>query len=152
MALRPITLLQTVQATADELECRPGYLLKRVASAAMVDLSERLAPLDLRQVDVSVLVLVDANDGVIGSHVAQMLDIKGANMVPLLRRLEDADLLRREPIDGKSHALYLTAHGEAVLEKAREVLDEFEGNLMAHVPKELRTPFVTALQAIWKGL
>ncbi|NCN83475.1 MAG: winged helix DNA-binding protein [Sphingomonadales bacterium] len=137
--------------TEHTLEARPGYLLKRVTSSAMADLAERLEHLGLRQVDVSVLTLIDANPGVIGSHIAQTLDIRGANMVPLLRRLEDADLLRREPIDGKSYALHLTSEGLAVLAKAHIVLDGFETDLLLQVPADLRKPFVAALQAIWTG-
>ena len=59
----------------------------------------------LRQSDVSVLILIEANAGVTDSALGRALDIQRANMVPLLNRLEAAGLIVRAPIDGKSPEL-----------------------------------------------
>jgi len=133
----------------DPLNSRLGYLLKRVSTAAMGDLSLRLQEVDLREVDATVLLLIERTPNIIASRIGRILDIKTANMVPLLRKLEDKGLIRREPIDGKSNGLQLTAAGARKLSETRAILDEFERDLEQRVPEEHRDHIVPALQAIW---
>ena len=136
-------------AKPDPLNTRLGYLLKRVSTAAMGDLSRRLQDVDLREVDATVLLLIERNENIIASRIGRILDIKTANMVPLLRNLEDKGLIRREPIDGKSNGLQLTPVGERKLAETRTILDAFESDLEQRVPEEHRAHIVPALQAIW---
>ncbi|EHJ60215.1 hypothetical protein [Novosphingobium pentaromativorans] len=136
----------------DPLEMRPGYQLKRAAAAAMSDLNERLAVLDLRQVDASVMLMIDAIPNVIASHIGRVLDIKSANMVPLLRRLEERRLIEKVPLDGKSHGLHLTAEGDVLLVEARAILDQFEIDLMERIPFQHREHLAPALRAIWHSV
>ena len=133
----------------DPLEERPGYQLKRAAAAAMSDLNDRLSMLDLRQVDASVLMMIDAEPNVIASHIGRVLDIKSANMVPLLRRLEERGLIEKVPLDGKSHGLHLTVDGETIMADARAILDQFEFDLLERIPAEHREHLAPALRAIW---
>jgi DNA-binding MarR family transcriptional regulator len=134
----------------DPLPSLPGYALRRAANATAADLAARLAPLALRQSDVSVLMLVEANAGVTASALGRALDIQRANMVPLLNRLEDAALIARTPIDGKSFGLDLTAHGRDQLAQARTVVETFEAELIARVPAEHRAHLLPALEALWR--
>ncbi len=99
----------------DPLPSFPGYALRRAANATAAELAARLAETGLRQSDVSVLILIGANPMVTASQIGRALDIQRANMVPLLKRLEDAGLIARAPIDGKSQGLDLTAAGTARL-------------------------------------
>jgi DNA-binding MarR family transcriptional regulator len=92
----------------DPLIAFPGYALRRAAHATAADLAGRLAPFGLRQSDVSLLMLVAANPGTTSSALGRQLDIQRANMGPILKRLEDAGLIERAPIDGKSQGLALT--------------------------------------------
>ncbi|CDO34076.1 MULTISPECIES: MarR family winged helix-turn-helix transcriptional regulator [Novosphingobium] len=133
----------------DPLEIRPGYQLKRAAAAAMSDLNDRLSVLDLRQVDASVMLMIQAEPNVIASHIGRVLDIKSANMVPLLRRLEERGLIEKVPLDGKSHGLHLTAAGETIMIEANAILDRFETDLMERIPAEHREHLAPALRAIW---
>jgi len=134
----------------DPLPQLPGYALRRAANAASTELSARLAPLSLRQVDASVLVLIDANPGITASALGRQLDIQRANMVPLLNRLELAGLLARAPLDRKSQGLHLTQAGETRLAEARAVIERFEAELIARVPDEHRPHLLPALHALWR--
>ncbi|WP_305096727.1 MarR family winged helix-turn-helix transcriptional regulator [Croceibacterium aestuarii] len=134
----------------DPLASLPGYALRRAANATGAELAARLAPLDLRQSDVSLLLLVEANPGAIASAIGRQLDIQRANMVPLLKRLEDAGLIEREAIDGKSMGLELTAKGRRQLAAARSVVEAFEAELIARVPEDHRPHLLPALNAIWR--
>ena len=132
----------------DPLPSLPGYALRRAANATAAELSARLAETGLRQSDVSVLLLIDANPGVTASAIGRQLDIQRANMVPVLKRLEG--LIDRVPIDGKSQGLALTTAGRARLGAARAVVETFEAELLARVPAEHRPHLLPALEALWR--
>jgi len=134
----------------DPLPSLPGYALRRAANATAAELSARLAPLGLRQSDVSVLMLIEANPGVTASAIGRALDIQRANMVPLLHRLEDAGLIERQPLDGKSLGLHLTPRGTKHLAEARAVVEAFEADLIGRVPAEHRPHLLPALEALWR--
>jgi len=134
----------------DPLPQLPGYALRRAANATAAELASRLAPLGLRQSDVSVLILIAENPGVTASAVGRALDIQRANMVPLLKRLEEAHLVDRVPIDRKSVGLTLSAYGRERLAQARAVVDAFEADLIARVPAEHRAHLLPALEALWR--
>ena len=124
--------------------------MRRAATAAGAELAARLAEIELRQVDASVLMLVEENPHVTASAVGRQLDIQRANMVPLLKRLEDAGDIRRIPIDGKSQGLELTARGTAHLAEAKVIIMEFEQKLLKRIPAQHREHLLPALEAIWR--
>ena len=134
----------------DPLTSFPGYSLRRAANATAAELAARLAPLDLRQSDASLLMLIEANPGATASALGRQLDIQRANMVPLLKRLEEAGLIDRAPIDGKSQGLALTAAGCAKLDEGRKVIEQFERDLLKRVPAEHRAHLLPALEALWR--
>lgn len=134
----------------DPLPSYPGYSLRRAANATAAELSARLAVLGLKQVDASLMLLLADNPAVTASALGRQLDIQRANMVPLLKRLEDGGLIARTPIDGKSQGLELTLAGQQTLARARAVIDAFEAELLARVPAEHRDHLLPALQALWR--
>ena len=135
-------------AATDPLRALPGYLLRRAASAMMAELSTRLATIDLRISEASVLLLLGARQAMTSSEIGKTLDIQRANMVPLVARLESAGLITRKPIDRKSQAIVLSAEGEARLGQVREITNAFEKDLMGRIPDADRQHFVPALQAL----
>lgn len=135
----------------DPLSRFPGYALRRAANAAAAQLSVRLAELDLRQSEASVLLIVGDNPGITASALGRQLDIQRANMVPLLKRLEAAGLVERHAIDGKSQGLVLTARGKARRAEALAIIEQFEAELLARVPAQHRAHLLPALNALWQG-
>ena len=134
----------------DPLISYPGYALRRAANATAAELSVRLAEIDLRQSDASLLLLVAANPGATSSALGRELGIERANMVPVLKRLDEAGLIEREAIDGKSRGLRLTPEGKRRLAAARTTIEAFEAELMERVPPEHRAHLLPALNAIWR--
>jgi DNA-binding MarR family transcriptional regulator len=134
----------------DPLASLPGYSLRRAANATAAELAARLAPLGLRQSHVSLLMLIDANPGATASALGRQLDIRRANMVPLLNRMEEAGLIERAPIDRKSQGLALTDAGRAKLAAGREAIETFERELIGRVPQEHRAHLLPALNALWR--
>lgn len=113
-------------------------------------LAERLAAHELRTVEATVMLLIGENPQVTASKIGATLDIQRANMVPLLKRLEDAGLIERTPIDGKSQGLALTAAGTTKMAAVRKTVDRFEAELIARVPEEHRAHLIPALDALWR--
>ena len=128
----------------------PGYALRRAANATAAELSARLAALDLRQSDASLLLLVAVNPGATSSALGRALGVERANMVPLLKRLDEAGLIGREAIDGNSQGLRLTPAALRRLAEARKIIEAFEAELLARVPAEHRDHLLPALNAIWR--
>jgi DNA-binding MarR family transcriptional regulator len=133
----------------DPLPEFPGYSLRRAANATAAELSSRLAPLELRQVDASLLILIGENPDVTASALGRQLDIQRANMVPLLKRLEDAGLIDRKPLDGKSQGLVLTLAGEEKCRQAQAIIEQFEAEMIERVPEPHREHLLPALYALW---
>eukprot|EP01037_Dinobryon_pediforme_P010447 gene10447-10515_t len=133
----------------DILRHRPGYALRRAANAMMTELARRLGTIDLRIAEASVLLLIDGRTDATASEIGRILDIQRANMVPLLNRLEEAGLIERRPIDGKSQAVLLTGAGRARRGEADAITTTFEEDLMARIAPGHRDHLVPALDALW---
>lgn len=134
----------------DPLPDLPGYSLRRAANATAAELATRLSELELRQVDASILILIGDNPDVTASALGRQLDIQRANMVPLLKRLEDAGWIDRKPLDGKSQGLVLTAAGLEKRQQALAVIEQFETELLERIPPEHRDHLLPALNALWR--
>jgi DNA-binding MarR family transcriptional regulator len=127
-----------------------GYVLRRASAAALAELNERLAPLQLRHADVAMLMLIESSPGVTQSQAGRVLDIQRANMVPFVGRLEVRGLTRRRRVDGRSQALELTERGRRLLVRARRVVEAHEAALLRGVPERLRPLVLPVLMALWQ--
>jgi DNA-binding MarR family transcriptional regulator len=132
----------------EPLSSLPGYLLRRAANAMMAELAIRLAALDLRISEATVLLLLDERTDLTSANIGKILDIQRANMVPLLARLEGAGLIRREPLDRKSLAILLTDEGRSCRAQVDAITQQFEDDLLARIPPDHRPHLVPALQAL----
>ena len=135
-------------AANDPLIDLPGYALRRAANAMMAELTSRLAPIDLRISDASVLLLVGDRTDMTSSEIGKILDIQRANMVPLLNRLDNAGLISRLPIDRKSQAIVLTGSGSQRLAEVKAITSQFENDLLDRIPPQHRPHLVPALRAL----
>jgi DNA-binding MarR family transcriptional regulator len=127
----------------------PGYALRRAANTMMDILSARLEPIGLKVTDASVLLLIDGRKDTTSSEIGRILDIQRANMVPLLNRLEERTLIRRDPLDRKSMAIVLTEAGEAYLKQVKDIIELFEKELLERIPEQHRNHLIPALNALW---
>src|SRR5690349_16679975 len=103
-----------------------GFHLARV-------FGERLEPLGLEQRHAGVLVRLAENDGRSQQAIAALLGVNPTRMVFLTDELEKLGLVerRRNPADRRSHALYLTEAGTAMLARVREVTAAHEADVTA---------------------
>lgn len=99
---------------ASPLDTLLGYRLRRASMAMMADLVSALRAFDLSVGEASLLILIGANPGCRQSDVGRALEIKRANLTPLLGRMKARSLVSDTPIDGRSLSLALTPAGMAL--------------------------------------
>jgi DNA-binding MarR family transcriptional regulator len=135
----------------DPLQHYPGYALRRASLSSTAVLAKRLETLELRPAEASVLMVIGANPGITQSEIGRMLDIAGANMAPLVNRLHVRGVLEKQPLDGRSHALSLSASGRGLCARTRKAFESHEEELLGRLPKRLREPFLEAVNLLWKA-
>jgi DNA-binding MarR family transcriptional regulator len=94
---------------------------------------ERLAPLGIENRQAGMLSRLAANQGRSQQAVAELIGVNATRMVFLVDELEGLGLVerRRNPADRRSHALYLTDAGTAMLDRVRAVTAEHEAWIAA---------------------
>jgi DNA-binding MarR family transcriptional regulator len=135
----------------DPLQDYPGYALRRASLSSTSELAKKLEALELRPAEASVLMVIGANAGITQSEIGRLLDIAGANMAPLVSRLHVRSLLEKQPLDGRSHALTLSATGRVLYARTQRTFESHEEALLGRLPKRLREPFMEALRLLWKA-
>lgn len=133
------------------LEKLVGYQLRRASAVVMPELVAQFDGLGLRLSEGSVLMLIDQNPGINQSSIGKALDIKRANMAPLIAKLTKHDLVQRRPIDGRSFGLYLSKRGESLAAAVMRFTADHEARLIAALPREWREGFIGALQSLRRG-
>jgi DNA-binding MarR family transcriptional regulator len=132
----------------DPMKDYPGYLLRRASMLAMASLARRLKSLQLSPTEATVLTVIEANPNVKQSEIGRLLDIASANMAPLISRLAKRDLIDRQPVDGRSHALMLSRTGRTLTSRVKRILEEHEAQLVAKIPATQRRSFLAALRML----
>jgi DNA-binding MarR family transcriptional regulator len=136
-------------STDDPLLSLTGYVLRRASLASQAKLGQRLAPLELRPYEATLLLLVEAFPGVTQSEAGRLLDIQRANMVPVVARLAARGLIQRKPVDGRSQGLWVTRSGQSLMKKVQRIVATDEAALMRRVPEEMQPMVLPILMALW---
>jgi DNA-binding MarR family transcriptional regulator len=142
---------------ANGLGCQPvsitgltslsGYLLRRAQLWVFHDFDQRLAPLDLRPAQYSILAVTRENPGLSQIALSQVLGIGRSGIVPLLDMLEARRLLTRSPAaDRRSHALYLTAEGRALLAKADVLVQQNQDRIIDKIGRRQHDQLLRILE------
>jgi DNA-binding MarR family transcriptional regulator len=134
----------------DPLRSLPGYALRRASNAMLQDFGQRLAPLNLKPTEASIILLIKENSNITQSDIGRMLDIQRANMTPITARLEERGIVLRERVDGRSQALRLSPAGIALAVKVQSAVIAHEDQLLARVKPALRDSFLSALSDLWE--
>ena len=133
----------------DGLLDHAGYAVRRFQIWIFQDFVRTLATVDIKPTQYSVLTVIGANPGLSQMAVAQRLGIERARLVHLLDSLEDRKLVRRvrSRTDRRSHALHLTARGEASLRQFKLLAAEHERHVAEKIGKENREQLLRILSS-----
>lgn len=126
---------QPAAVSLKKLNGLAGYLIRQAQLWVFEDFNATLGPLQLRPVYFSILTIVGENPGLSQMALSQVIGVVRSALVPMLDGLESRGLLDRTPskTDRRSHALYLTPEGKALLERAEALVQEHEKRLMKKV-------------------
>ena len=128
-----------------------GYNCRRAYLCIFEVFRERMATVDLRPVDYSVLVLVGANPRVNQKRLARALSIDPPNMATLLDHLEARKLVvrKRNPKDKRSQLLLLTPQGQKLCETAEAIVTKLEIDATSALTKDERAQLNRLAQKIF---
>jgi DNA-binding MarR family transcriptional regulator len=109
-----------------------GYNLRRAHAVQRQRFADAFKAEGIRPVQLSILGLIHNNPRVKPSVLGKVLDIKRANIVPLVDELQSRGLVERQlsPSDGRSRVLVLTKKGETLTKKLLERHDRLEEDLV----------------------
>ena len=131
------------------LEANLGYQLRRAATHMQADLSHRIGELGLTMVEMSTLLVIEANPGVTQSEIGRMIAIKRANMAPLTAGLAARNLVVATPVDKRSNGLSLTSDGLAIVAQLHQCVAQNEAVLFTQIPEDQRGAVIATVRKIW---
>jgi DNA-binding MarR family transcriptional regulator len=104
----------------------------------------------LEQRQAGMLLRLAANQGRSQQAIAEMIGVNATRMVFLVDELEKLGLVerRRNPADRRSHALYLTSTGTAIVDRVRAIAAEHEAALSAGLTAREREQLIGLLRRI----
>ena len=129
-----------------------GYNARRAALKIMGVFIERMARLELRPVEFSVLSLIGHNPGITSREICRELSLLAPNLVRLLGRLDQRDLVRREahPDDGRAVGLRLSEAGQALLAEAEVEAAALEVEVTPALSDAERAQLIALLQRVYR--
>jgi DNA-binding MarR family transcriptional regulator len=127
-----------------------GYALRRAQLAVFEDFFQTYADLELRPAHFGLMVVISRSPGLKQAEASAVLGIQTPNFVALVDELERRGLAQRlrAENDRRSHALYLTKNGEALLKRILVRQDEHEARMTAKVGKVGREQLMALLDRL----
>jgi DNA-binding MarR family transcriptional regulator len=130
-----------------------GYTLRRAQLVIFDDFIRTLEEVGLKPATFGVLIIIDNNPGLNQSEVSAALGIQRTNFVALVDGLEQRGLAERRPseTDRRSHALYLTAAGRGLLNRAMSLQQRHEAHLAERLGPGGREQLLSLLEKLQPG-
>ena len=120
------------KVTKGFLEDMTSYCVKH-AYHIMINLAEeKLAELDLKVPDFSILAMVHLNPGITQSKLIENLYVTRSTASELVEKLVSRDLIYRKPINRKASGLLLSEKGEALFAVALKNANQNQQQLLNH--------------------
>lgn len=118
-----------------------GYQLRRAQQRMFQHFAASVGDLGVTPGQVGLLVMIGANPGVSQAALAKALGVERASLGETVGRLVAGGHLQRRPspVDRRSHALHLTAGGEALLERLLPRIREHETAAAARLSAQERS-------------
>ena len=122
----------------EELRKHAGYLLAVTRFQAFRNFERHIGgPHELRPVEYSILVLLDANEEVAQNQLAQVLGVAAPNMTGILHRLEARGLVERQRTesDRRVQNIVLTPKGSKLVREATEASKTMDKDWLARLTR-----------------
>jgi len=128
----------------------PGFMIRLVQLKFFDGFYEVFGDLGLSPAKYAVLTLVRDNPGVPPSSLAALLRLRLPNLTKLLNELEAAGLLKRKrsKTDRRAVALFLTAQGEDLIQRAVALTEPYNRQMLAPLDANERSVLTQLLNRI----
>lgn len=134
---------------AQPLDGHLGYHLRRATAAMQADLAQRVAALGVTIVEMSTLLVIEANPAITQSQIGRLLGLKTANLAPLTAGLVDRGWVKRDEAVGRSVGLSLTPQGRTLARSLHGCIKTNEDLLLTRIPAGQRTQLIALVRRIW---
>ncbi|MBS0343014.1 MAG: MarR family transcriptional regulator [Proteobacteria bacterium] len=128
-----------------------GYNLAQACIPSFAIYEEAIGgPLQLRQVEFTILVLVSSNENVTQKSLSLALDIAAPNLTVILDRLDRRGLVRRvrSETDRRAQHVQLTAKGRTLTRKATQAAEQMEDALLGQLSRAEQAMLFELLQKV----
>ncbi len=131
-----------------------GFTISTTGYAIARRFRELLEPLGLEPRDFALLRTVANSEGVSQQAIGERMGIAASRMVAFIDSLEERGVLerRKNPDDRRARALFLTAKGRKLLERAFAVAVEHEQRLTSDLGAEEREQLLDLLARVGQPL
>lgn len=131
-----------------ELDDLVGYNLRRAHSVQKQRFAALFGPLGIRPVTLSVLGTIHDHPGITQTALGKRLNIKRANMVPVMTELEGRGLIARRPDheDRRVHVVSLTPAGRKFASRLLDLHMRLEEDLARSLGERERDQLVQLLK------
>lgn len=131
-----------------------GYNIRQAQTALFRDFAKRMAGLEVRPGQFSLLTLIERNPGVSQGALAGSHGLDKSTMSPALAELERRGLLTRDKAetDRRAYALRLTADGATLLDRLRARVDAQERAMAAALAPGEESRFIDMLRRVTRAL
>jgi DNA-binding MarR family transcriptional regulator len=150
---RPASEAQERPIDFDELPNYVGYQVRRAQAKIFAEFEATLRDFDFTPGSFGVLTLIRANPGITQVALAAAFGVDKSTMSPVIFRLEQRGLVRREvlPSDRRCHALYFDQAREAPFLAAREKIRSFEESVAARLTRSEQKELARLLAKLQGG-
>jgi DNA-binding MarR family transcriptional regulator len=127
-----------------------GYLMRRAQVTIFQRFFKLFAQFGIRPAEYAALTVIERNPGLSQTRLADALGLKKTNLVALIDAFEDRGLARRRPTenDRRSHALYLTPKGIALIGRLHRIDATLDRSISALVSPDERQRLCDVLRQI----
>lgn len=127
-----------------------GYAASRATLPLKRAFARHMAPLGLKAVEFSVLVLIAANPQLNQKQLGCALDLSAPNLAVILDRLAGRGLVERlrGTIDRREHLLELTPAGRELTARAESIAGTMEGEALQWLSEAERTLLIELLHKV----
>lgn len=134
------------------LETLLGYNARRAALAVIAVFLRKMAPLELRPVDFSVLTLIAHNPGVTSRQICAELDILPPNLVGMIKSLDQRGLIERKPhpTDRRAQGLHLSPAGKKLQRRAQTLATQLERAVASQLTDDELKQLIDLLRKVYR--
>jgi DNA-binding MarR family transcriptional regulator len=131
----------------DQLNSKPGHLIRRAQQIAVAVFMEECAQFDLTPVQYAALAAIHLQPGIDATRLSQLIALDRSTTGSVLERLEAKELVLRSasPEDRRIKLLRLSAAGLALLEEVEAAVERAQLRIVAPLAPAQRKTFMRLL-------